>query len=367
MPTTHTRQSRSAARQPGPAGFTLVELLVVIAIIGLLVALLLPAVNAAREAARKTQCLNNLRQLGLAIHNHVSARRVLPIGSETRYDGQTHAFLGADGVFTNGFTQLLSYLEEGGLSDQYVDSRPWYQQSAAVASTVISVFDCPSADPTNNPYEEILIRDNAFLMESDIGGQLGLTDYVLSKGVSDGFCVRSSRIPKNERGAFDYNLKNKPRHFRDGMSKTLAIGEGAGGERWPLCADPGCSEPNNNTSHWNSGKPYFARQFWIGSGNVSRIYDGWEQFMITGHLACTLEPLNKNPVTHFLFDVDTNLDDCRGSLSRGAANPHRIPNFRSDHPGGGQFLMADGSVKFVTETIDMAAYRAQSTIAGSEL
>src|SRR4029078_3587901 len=99
------------------AGFTLVELLVVIAIIGILVALLLPAIQAAREAARRRQCMNNMRQVGLALHNHVSAKGKLPSGGEGTVWTPGAIATGFD--VTSTFTQLLPYLEEVTIASLY--------------------------------------------------------------------------------------------------------------------------------------------------------------------------------------------------------------------------------------------------------
>src|SRR5436853_28198 len=96
-------------RRTRPA-FTLVELLVVIAIIGILVALLLPAIQAAREAARRSQCMNNMRQVGIGLHNHVSAKGKLPSGGEGTV--WTPGSIGTGFDITSTYTQLLPYLEE---------------------------------------------------------------------------------------------------------------------------------------------------------------------------------------------------------------------------------------------------------------
>jgi prepilin-type processing-associated H-X9-DG protein len=150
----------------------------------------------------------------------------------------------------------------------------------------------------------------------------------------------------------------------DGMGKTFAMGEGAGGPHWPLCTQIDCQVPDTNPIPEFSAEPYYARQYWIGSGNVKGILDtfGWAS---AGHFACTIEPLNKSPVTHFLFDNTDRVRNCLGSLSN-AHNTHRVPNFRSDHPGGGNFLFADGSVHFIDSEIHMPIYQGLSTVAGSE-
>lgn len=164
---------------------------------------------------------------------------------------------------------------------------------------------------------------------------------------------------------FDYNRCVKIRDIRDGTSKTMAVGEGAGGPHWPICLDPGCVEPEApEPIALFSRQPYYARQFWIGSGNTQGILEAFH-WTVAGHFGCTLERLNKRPVTHFLFDENSDLQDCRGTLSN-PANTHRIPNFRSDHTDGANFLFVDGSVRFIEEAVDLETYRAMSTISGDE-
>jgi prepilin-type N-terminal cleavage/methylation domain-containing protein/prepilin-type processing-associated H-X9-DG protein len=347
--------------------FTLVELLVVIAVIGILVALLLPAVQAAREASRRTTCMNNLRQLGISVANFESAIRTLPIGSVVKPDKVTAELVGADGVFENAFTQLLPYLEETSVAGIYDRAKPWYMQDSIVAQTTIPTLICPSNSDQTNPKEEKFYEFVGLFLDSPIGTILGRTDYVFSKGASDAFCESPRGIPASERGLFDYNLIVKSADITDGLSKSLAIGEGASGPEWILCRDPGCTVPDMDVPNTNispGGEPFTARQFWIGSGNVAVVLKNFK-WAAAGHFACTVDRLNKGPVTQFLYD-EKGVRDCLGTLSKGAANTHRVPNFRSDHPGGANFLLADGAVVFVAESIDMTAYRAKSTIAGGE-
>jgi prepilin-type N-terminal cleavage/methylation domain-containing protein/prepilin-type processing-associated H-X9-DG protein len=361
-------RQKDAVMPARKAGFTLVELLVVIAIIGVLVALLLPAIQAAREAARRTQCLNNLKQLGLAIENHHSARRHYPIGSVVRFDLKTNQLFKADGVFANGFTEMLPYLEETALSNLYDPKQPWYMQQAVVARTPIAVFNCPSNSGGREPYSDPFLRFASEFLKSPIGDTLATTDYILSKGANDSFCRVPQQIPQTELGMFDYNLRISYKNLKDGAAKTIAVGEGAGGSSWPLCSSPFCSTADLPEPPPELAQSRYARQFWIGSGNVRRIHDSFK-WAASGHLGSTVRPLNKTPITHFLFDdsAGSGPDNCPGTLWRGAANMHRVPNFRSDHPGGGNFLYADGSVRFVNEEIDIIAYRAHSTISGGEI
>ena len=226
--------------------FTLVELLVVIAIIGILVALLLPAVQAARGAAQRMHCVNNLRQLGLALHNYDSATGTFPIGSEVRADDSNPFF--EDLAYSNGFSLLLPYLEEEPLRDQYEYDLPWHFQDPELAQARIGLFLCPSNASKDNPTEEKVILVIGSLLGSPFAsgnGLMGLTDYVLSKGANDGFCKTPEMIDASERGMFEYRVGVGSKDITDGLSRTLAIGEGAGGIHWPLCGKPGCDTPDD--------------------------------------------------------------------------------------------------------------------------
>src|SRR5262249_41622874 len=125
------------------SGFTLVELLVVIAIIGVLVALLLPAIQAAREAARRSSCTNNLKQFGLALHNYHDTLKVFPPGGIVKTSPTTRNFPSSS-VYVSVHAMLLPFFEEANLKNLYDNNRPWQLQRPDVAATAVPVFVCPS-------------------------------------------------------------------------------------------------------------------------------------------------------------------------------------------------------------------------------
>lgn len=188
------RDSRHLSRR----AFTLVELLVVIAIIGILIAMLLPAVQMVREAARRTACLNNMRQIGLALLNYESAQMRFPPGVVDDDDDLTDAL-------HSGWVFALPYLEQKNVFDRYDMNQDWKSASnLAVANIEIPVFNCPSnGDP-------ITLK----------GGIEGTTiDYALCKGPSAALW-RTKQV-----GIFDINSSTRMGDIRDGSSNTFLVGE----------------------------------------------------------------------------------------------------------------------------------------------
>jgi prepilin-type N-terminal cleavage/methylation domain-containing protein/prepilin-type processing-associated H-X9-DG protein len=341
------RQLRAAASSPPSqplitaAGFTLVELLVVIAIIGTLISLLLPAVQAAREAARRIQCATNLKQFGLALANYEGARKHLPPGLVSDPTGTT--------AYASGHVALLPYFEEAAVYAGWNQNLQFMQQSPTVLAAIVPVFVCPSNEK-DNPIN--LTALGAFGLPTTYGA----TDYVLCKGSTDTWCITANQVPREQRGCFYPTLNTRLSEITDGLSNTIAMGEGAGGPAWPLCHGVNCQTP----PALPTGPPPAINPWPIGGADSAGFEAAGAWF--AGTWACTVEPMNKRPVTDTFIDV-TALTDCRSSDQGGT---HSTANFRSDHRGGVQFLFADGSVHFISETIDMPTYRAFSTIAGGE-
>jgi prepilin-type N-terminal cleavage/methylation domain-containing protein/prepilin-type processing-associated H-X9-DG protein len=335
-----------AKRQRVYIGFTLVELLVVIAIIGVLVALLLPAVQTAREAARRSSCQNNLKQFGIALMNHHDARGAFPFGARMRVEQA------GPKILSNANVALLPYLEEDSLEGQWNHDLQYWDQRPAILQIPVAVFTCPSNGfqvVTDPIFETLGIPPNA---------ALATTDYAFSKGATDAWCLGNKYLPQ-EKGVFhimneDDESPTAMRHITDGSSHTIAMGEAAGNEQWPVCRRPKCATPEGHAQGANV--PWM-----IGNLSIDAHADtGYVYVAIYG---ATLEPINKRPVTGSILN-EPGIFDCRSSADGG---PHSSSNFRGDHPGGVQFLFCDGSVRLLREDIELALYRALSTHAGGEL
>jgi len=343
------------------SGFTLVELLVVIAIIGILVALLLPAIQAAREAARRSQCINNLKQYGIALQTYHSANKSFPPGAKLKTSPTD--------IYASANTALLPYFEEAALHGIYNQNEQWEKQQLGVAATVIPIFKCPSSgapNPMTDPLLGKVVRDSVF----------GVCEYAFCMGYTDAFCaqegIRMGRIPASQQGMFNMATGTPIRKITDGTSKTIAMGDASGDPKWKVCHLPKCTAASLAPD--SLGEIPTAVTGWIISEPSSTAF-----FPVLGPrssiFACTVEAMNKFPVTDTYLELGQYVPDylafrmnpnhyCKASFEGGS---HAASNFRSDHPGGCNFAMADGSVTFLNESIDMASYRARSTIAADDI
>ena len=294
---------RNRAARPG---FTLVELLVVVAIIAVLVALLLPAVQSAREAARRTQCANRLKQLGLALHTHVTTQGGrLPSAAPTP---------GGHGLFS----ALLPYLEQTTLHRQLNLDEIVYGMlpPPAQAFSVVPDYVCPSY-----PFEVVKSpAQQAQAHYQGIGGVVRAGDTNLEFNTH-------GPLPAN--GVFRIKVAVPTASIRDGLSNTLAMGEFVHRDRTATAAY--ASPPG-------SVRPWIAASGIDPVGNHGGIYT----FKV-----CQYAP--NTPV-----DRDVN----------GAAFNY-LP-MGSHHPGTTNFLMADGSVHALADGIDLPAYQALATRVGGE-
>ena len=306
-------------RPSGPArrGFTLIELLVVIAIIGVLVALLLPAVQAAREAARRAQCSNNLKQMGLAMHGYHGAHDTFPPGYITRT--LTDQFNSPEtGPGWGWGTMLLGNLEQVPLSNASNFALPITDPgSRTVRTSALSVFLCPSST-----------GDDAPVTLADASGNTLISDLASGQYVGSAGQWEVEEFPSNNNGLFYRNSRVGIRDIRDGSSSTLMSGE---------------RSRNLADATWVGVIP-FARVCSKPDWRVQECETA--NVMILGHTG-------PSPDQRWV-----DVPNYKG------AGPD---DFWSLHPGGCNFLFADGSVRFVKESVDPHIFSALSTRAGGEV
>lgn len=323
--------------------FTLVELLVVIAIIGVLVALLLPAIQAAREAARRSQCSNNLKQLGLGVLNYESSLTHLPPSAIVDLSTTTTANNGSWGVHG----RILSYLEQANLLD-LVDLEVAWDFQEAINGLRISVFQCPSDS------ESIVVRDpgggKALLYATNYGFNFG-TWFVFD--------------PQNEEGgngAFYPNSNLKLSAFSDGTSNTLLAAEV---KAWtPYKRNGGPPDPDDIPDTVAEAQAVVAS----GAQTKNTGHTEWPDGRVhhTGFTA-TLTP---NTFVPFELDgeiVDSDYNSWQEGKNGSEGSPScAVVTSRSFHPGIVQVAMVDGSVQKVNDDVDLAVWRAMATRDGEE-
>ena len=303
------RRNKAQIVDPREAGFTLVELLVVIAIIGVLLALLLPAVQAAREASRRTDCANKLKQMGVAIQNYHSQFGSFPPGARKH---QVERELGL-----SWRVYVLPFLE---LQTTYDEINPTPEGGATSTEPrfqTIDAFVCPSADPSEAGANIWKAAHYAGVSGANTNDEiLDLEDVVCGDIDLNGVFFPESHTPVGE--------------ITDGTSNTFAIGE----------------------------RIYVFRD-WL-SGSTWR--DGSPMRICTGSSKNVHFPINADPERFGYFAGD--FDAPPGAKRTMLLNELQ---FASEHPGGAPFCYADGSVHFEQDAIDFTLLQAMATIDGGEL
>ncbi|MBN2294301.1 MAG: DUF1559 domain-containing protein [Pirellulales bacterium] len=302
------------------AAFTLVELLVVIAIIGILIALLLPAVQAAREAARRMSCSNNMKQIGLALVNYEAAIGCYPPGRmscDGVNSGGCAGLAGYQRPGTSGFVMLLPYLE---LMEIYDFFAPFEKGAISPCVGPGDVSDgTTSGWKTDKIAAGLKMRPSVFVCPSDIAeplyGSSATGSYALCSGSYGPSYGIGMKVKYENDGVFMYLDYFKLRDITDGLSHTIFAGEASRGDQ------------RETVNCWT-----------VGSRHLHS-------------LRTTNNPINTAPDEGILLNL-------YGYVCNGA--------FRSEHPGGAMFAFGDGHVEFLDEGMDMRTYRALSTRAGGE-
>jgi prepilin-type N-terminal cleavage/methylation domain-containing protein len=332
--------SRKLTANQRPA-FTLIELLVVIAIIAVLIGLLLPAVQQAREAARRSQCKNNLKQLGLALHNYLSTMSVFP---------PAICYAPGNAVGWSMQARILPYLDQGNLQSK-LDFSTTYSvgaQNIAMAATRIPVLLCPSE-----------INDRAKMASDGVTPAHWTFNYAANRGT---WFVWDPATQTNGLGAFGVNTNYTSASFSDGLSNTVGLSEikgftqvdtkstnamtagaampGTPGAVAALCTSTGSNLSPNGHSEWVDGKVHETSFTATLTPNSDVIVNGLDT-----DFASTTE---KAPGT-------------AGSVTNAAITS------RSHHVGIVNSMLMDGSVRSISENISLTVWQALCTRASGEV
>lgn len=306
--------------------FTLVELLVVIAIIGILVALLLPAIQAAREAARRTECSNNMKQIGVALHNYHDTHKKFPA-----------TYCGPGGWTTNSYRgsvkiRLLPFLEQSAVYDAIdfkvdTDGQVFPASSQLIRDTVIPGFLCPSAgEDVKTPWGPV--RDN----------------YAASCG------------PTPESWGGNPNCTCDANQFyQPYMSHSALSGYYDGNPAGPFTRNPATGDTlycctMASVTDGLSNTIFFGERLMMCSVHA---HNGWYISNNGDGMCTTLVPINYDSCHDQNFNyAASGLTQCNRNCTWNTEF-----GFRSAHPGGAQFVLGDGSVKFLSDSTDMWTYQ----------
>lgn len=325
-------------------GFTLVELLVVIAIIGILVGLLLPAVQAAREAARRMSCSNNLKQLGLAVHNYESTFQRIPKTASDVWGDNVYNTANWRGY--SAHTAILPYIEQQNLFNLLRFDQSHYQNvgnpgALTVSRNQIATFLCPSDRDSPNRTE------------------IGWNNYGFSEGSNSGWNVNSA----DANGMFQRLYYNKFSDVIDGLSNTVMLSEFIKGDfqdaRFDINGDFVREQP------FPGG--------WTAQFPSQALVEQYGQQCFNGRAAHRssagfrwIAPGFYNTTINTIAPPNWRFPSCMICGGCGQGDSQGVFPARSRHTGGAQVTWGDGSVKFIGDTIDFVLWQGLGSANGNE-
>ncbi len=316
------QHSYRSSMQNDRSGFTLIELLVVIAIIAILVSLLLPAVQQARESARQIQCRSNMKQLGLALHGFHETNGSFPASGWTTVGPGNPA-----GKFVGWRPLILPYIEQENLRQLYDFEKNWWEGTNPTAAGVsVPVFQCPST-PSRSPLLSAIAKPPRPAMSFPV--PLAATDYEAIMGVRPQSIDPTKYNFGNRFSIMHRNSEKKFRDITDGATNTIAIAE---------CA----------------GRPEVYRKRTANSSFSNDQGIGWAD--------------SEGPFSLDLSSRDGMQEGC--TPSNGCTYPMNRRNDNepySFHHGGANFLFAGGRVQFISESVDYRVFAALCTAGGGEV
>jgi prepilin-type N-terminal cleavage/methylation domain-containing protein/prepilin-type processing-associated H-X9-DG protein len=339
-----TRTVRSA--------FTLIELLVVIAIIAILIGLLVPAVQKVREAAARVSCANNLKQIGLALHGHMDARKCLPPNG-------VYTYTGAAVVQTSpwsALSRILPFIEQENLF-RGIDFATPYSTQPAITSKRVATYLCPSE-----------VNDRGSGTDPTFGNKNWTLNYAVNLGT---WRVLTKPAMQGGDGAFSPNRGFAPRDFRDGMSNTLALAE-VKSYTTRVSGSPNtvtfatAPAPPLSPAGLGAAPPFGLAGLSLAAFDATKVtHAEWVDGKVHETGFTTVFP--PNTLVAYTNGGTTYDVDFVSATETSPGDTYAAVTSRSYHTGGVNVVLLDGSVRFVTNDIPLATWRALGTRAGGEV